>query len=184
MELISSLDGHSRLQIPVVIQNKTGHEAKIKCIIGTGCHTTMLDARLASQYGEKLEDTYIVNLGNKRYKTQAHKLDKLFLRSLKLNNVFVLAAHFDVASELYSANSFIDSKSLCPASISQAPRLPLRCLGIHSLYPQFYSSLCTGLSGLPAVAKPPCVTCLPCLPCLTAGRGSCSFDSHTITLSI
>ena len=101
LELISLLGGHSRLQMPVVLQNKTGHEAKIKCLIDTGCSTTMLDADLAKRFGAKLEESTAINLSNKQYVAQAYRIHKLLIGSLELVNVFVFAAQFDIANELY-----------------------------------------------------------------------------------
>ena len=102
MELIKLKDGHSRLKITVTLQNKTGHEVDIDCLIDTGCKTTMLDIRLAAQYGEKLLETATVNLTNRQYIAQAYRIHRLLIGGLELKNVFVFAAQYDIANELYS----------------------------------------------------------------------------------
>ena len=102
LELISLLEGHARLGMPVTLKNKIGHEIEIKCIIDTGCATTMLDADLAKRYGVKLPETTSINIANKRYEAQAYKLHKLFIGNLELDNVFVLGADFDIDAELRS----------------------------------------------------------------------------------
>ena len=102
MELINLLEGSSRLKISVAIQSKAGLRTDIDCLIDTGCSTTMLDLELARLYGEKLEDSQIINLGNKQYLAQAYRLDSIYLGSLEIKNIFVLAVQYDIDSELMS----------------------------------------------------------------------------------
>jgi len=101
LELIGLLEGHSRLRIPVTLKKKTGNEMEIKCVIDTGCQTTMLDMDLAKRFGEKLEETTIINLAKKQYIAQAYSIHKLLIGGLELNNVFVFAVQYDITNELY-----------------------------------------------------------------------------------
>ena len=101
LELINLLEGHSRQRISVSLKNKAGRQEKISCMLDTGCATTMLDIDLAHTYGEKLLETQAIGLGSTRYLAQAYKLEGFLLGNLELKNVFVLAAQFDIANELY-----------------------------------------------------------------------------------
>ena len=102
MELINLHEGDSRLIISAAIQNKAGHRMDIPCLIDTGCSTTMIDIDMAKRYGEKLEESLTVNLGNKQYIAQAYKLNTILLGSMEITNVFVLAVQFDIKNELRS----------------------------------------------------------------------------------
>ena len=102
MELISLLEGYSRLKIPVTVRSRAGIGVKIDCLIDTGCSTTMLDIDVARLYGEKLEESHAINLGSKQYNAQAYRLHSIFLGGLELRDVFVLAVKFDIGSELWA----------------------------------------------------------------------------------
>ena len=102
MELINLHEGDSRLKISVTIQNNVGHREDLPCLIDTGCSTTMLDMDLAKLYGDKLEDSHIINIGNKQYMSQAYMLNCIFLGSLEIRDIFVLAVQFDMKDELRS----------------------------------------------------------------------------------
>ena len=102
MELISLLEGDSRLKISIVMQDKYGLEAIVPCVIDTGCSTTMIDMNLANRFGEKLEDSHAINLGSKRYMAQAYRLDKINIGSLEIKDMFALAVQYDILDELRS----------------------------------------------------------------------------------
>ena len=94
MELINLLEGDSRLKISVALQDSNGLEAIIPCVVDTGCSTTMIDIGLAKRFGEQLADSHIINLGNKRYVAQAYRLHCIFIGSIEIKNVFVLAVQY------------------------------------------------------------------------------------------
>ena len=100
MELISLLEGDSRLKIPITIRSNAGLRAQIDCLVDTGCSTTMIDIDLAKKFGVKLADSQIINLGNKQYTAQAYRLYSVCLGKLEIKNVFVLAVQYDTNSEL------------------------------------------------------------------------------------
>ena len=102
MELIKLHQGDSRLKISITVQNEAGHTVDIPCLIDTGCSTTMIDIDLATRCGEKLEESLIVNLGNKQYVAQSYKLKSVLFGNLEINNVFALAVQFDMSNELRS----------------------------------------------------------------------------------
>ena len=90
------LKGHSRIWIRAYINDVQ----KMRVMVDTGCHTTMIDVKIADKYGKLLPDGTEMKIGGKAINAKGYLIKSLSFGSLEIKNIFVWAMDCEPREEL------------------------------------------------------------------------------------